>query len=397
MSENLAAKIVEFCSRLRREHAFNLGPSETQDALRAIEVVGVANRARVAAALRAVCCSKAEEIELFDRAFAAFFSTAPQGVTQPKHLKDRQARPNRTNRREQTEGSQGEASPLARAQDERDVGDLRAFAQPESLSLAQAWEARHALYSPMAARAKTLSISFQQLDDALAHARRLIRRLSLAASPRWKSKSGGERFDLRRTLRASLRSGGEVILPQMLGHRPYNPRFVIIVDGSRSMSEHGGRALQFAHAFCRSTPRAAAFIFSTRLQEVTRWLRKAGRSAPYRLDDLGEAWGGGTRIGASLAEFLRKYRSRLSDQTFAIVISDGLDAGEIDQLKLAIREISRRCAAVAWINPLAGEAGYAPSARGMHAALPYVDVLTTLDDLDALGNLAGRSRLRPCA
>ena len=103
MNETLAANVVEFCSRLRRVHEFNIGPREMQDALSAIELVGITDRARVAAALRAVCCSRPNEIELFDRAFALFFSTAPVGAPQPEHAQRRRARHDRADQREDLE------------------------------------------------------------------------------------------------------------------------------------------------------------------------------------------------------------------------------------------------------------------------------------------------------
>jgi uncharacterized protein len=393
MSDNLTAKVAEYCSRLRSEHGFNIGPRETHEALQAIEVVGVAKRARVAAALRAVCCSRPEEVALFDRAFAAFFSTAPLGVPQPRHAHRRRSRSGRRSRREETAGAPAERPLQAVPHDEGGIGGLQTSAQPVALDLAQAWQMRRARYSPIAGTSEAIAIPTDGLDAALAQAQRLVRRLSLVPSPRWQPKHDGERFDLRRTLRASLRTGGDVIVPRTLGHRRYDPRFVLLLDGSRSMSDHGGRALQFAHALCRSTRRASVFLFSTKLREVTRRLREAGRSAPYRLDDLGEAWGGGTRIGASLAQCVRKHGARLNDRTFAIVISDGLDVGDMAQLKWAMREIARRCAAVAWVNPLAGLPGYTPSARGMRAALPYIAALVSLDDVDALANLGKRRRM----
>ncbi len=392
MSDNLAAKVAEYCSRLRSEHGFKIGPRETRDAIAAMEVVGVAKRTSVAAALRTVCCSCPEEIPLFDRAFAAFFSSAPQGVPQRQHAHRRRSRPDRANRREETSGTPAERPLHAVPQDEGGIGGEQT-SLPEALDLAQAWEMRRARYSPIAGTSEGVAIPIDGLDAVLAQARRLVRRLNHSPSLRWKPKPGGERFDLRRTLRASLQTGGDVIAPRTLGHRPYNPRFVLLIDGSRSMSDHGARALQFAHALCRSTRRASVFLFSTQLCDVTRRLHEAGRNAPYRLDDLGESWGGGTRIGASLTECVRKHGARLNSQSFAIVVSDGLDVGDVAQLKWAMREMARRCAAVAWVNPLAGQPEYRPSARGMRAALPYVTVLTSLDDLDALAGLARRSRI----
>ncbi|MGB6645708.1 MAG: VWA domain-containing protein, partial [Candidatus Cybelea sp.] len=246
---------------------------------------------------------------------------------------------------------------------------------------------------PSAAAANPPPIPTEGLDAALREAGRLIARLRLGRSLRWKSRPRGERFDLRRTLRASLRTGGDLLEPHTLGHPLRNPRFVVLLDGSRSMSEHAPRMLQFAYALCRRSRRADAFLFSTQLQEVTRKLRDALGGGSCHLEGLGEAWGGGTRIGASLTEFLRKYAARLSDQTFVIIVSDGLDVGDIPQLQRAMRELARRCAAVAWLNPDASLPGYAPSARGIAAALPYVTIFTSFDRMDALTKLGRRSRM----
>jgi uncharacterized protein len=367
MSANLTAGVVEFCAHLRREHGFKVGPREARDAMRAIECVGIERRTRVAAALRSVCCSGPDEISIFDRTFAAFFSTHPPGVAQPRP------------RRHPEPGDAGATGAPRRS-------------APAAESLAEGWELRRAQYSPAASPVDAVAIPAEGLDGALTQAQRLIQRLHLARSLRWKPSPRGERFDLRRTLRAGLRTGGDLMLPRMLDRPLRNPRFVLLLDGSRSMSEHSARMLQFAYALCRRTRRASAFVFSTRLREVTRQLRSAARKA-YRLEGLGEAWGGGTRIGASLVEYLRNFSGLLSDQTFVIVVSDGLDVGEIPQLQRAMREIARRSAAIAWVNPHADSPGYAPSSDGMQAALPYLTTLVSFDRLGALTNLRRRRRM----
>lgn len=372
MSDDLVSKMVEFCAHLRGEHAFNIGPRESLEALAALEIVGIRERCRVAAALRAICCGRAEEIEPFARAFAAFFSSATQGVRQPRRA-----------RRERRESRDAPAAAEA----------MRIERHPDAESSAQAWQALLARYSPSAAQAQPPSIPLDGLDLARAEAGRLVRHLELGRSLRWKPQPRGERFDLRRTLRASLRTGGDLFEPHTLGHPLRNPRFVLLLDGSRSMSEHAPRMLQFAYALCERSRRARAFLFSTALREVTRALRVAGRSRTYRLEDLGEAWGGGTRIGASVAQFVREHGASLNDQTFAIIISDGLDVGEIPRLQRAMREMAARCAAIAWVNPHAARPGYAPSASGMRAALPYVTTLTSLERLTALTKLGRRVRV----
>ena len=342
---DLASAVLEFCALLRDEHAFTLGRAEVHDALRAAELIGLRDRARLRAALRAVCCSRPEDIATFDRLFDDFFTSSPTGVPQTNHV--RRYRPD----------DAGEPPP------ERPQGTL----ELESESLAQRWEVLQSRYSPVDAAATPPAIGADEQADMLVQ--RLLARLRLGRARRLRAQPRGRFLDLRRTVRASLQTGGEIVALRRRGYPLRNPRFVVLIDASRSMSEHAPVALQFAHALCRRTLRASAFVFSTELREITRALRHG------QLGDLGTAWGGGTRIGASLNAFVRNFGARLDDHTFVIVASDGLDVGELDALEHAMREIARRSAAVAWVNPHAAQAGFSPSARGMQAVLPYITSL----------------------
>ncbi len=342
---DLASAVLEFCALLRDEHAFTLGRAEVHDALRAAELMVITDRSRVRAALRAVCCSRPDEIATFDRLFDDFFSSGRTGVPQTNHA--RRDRPD----------DAGEPPPA------RPQGTL----QLESESLVQRWEALQARYSPIDAAATPPAIGADEQADILAQ--RLIARLRLGRARRLRAQPRGRFLDLRRTVRASLQTGGEIVALRRRGYPPRNPRFVVLIDASRSMSEHAPVALAFAHALCRRTLRASAFVFSTELREITRALRRG------QLGELGAAWGGGTRIGASLDTFVRRFGARLDDHTFVIVASDGLDVGELHTLQHAMREIARRSAAVAWVNPHAVQAGFAPTARGMRAVLPYLTSL----------------------
>jgi uncharacterized protein with von Willebrand factor type A (vWA) domain len=384
MNDDLTAKIAEFCRRLRTCHGFTIGPRETQEAVRAVEIAGVRERDRMASALRAVCCSRIEEREIFDREFVDFFNSQPIGVEQPRHATKRKTRPDSSRRRENREGTPAAGTPHAAPGDEKNAGILPAATSAESLSPAQAWELRRAKYSPAPARAETVTFDGEDFAEAGACAQRLVSALRLVRSPRWRPAHNGARFDLRRTLHASLRTGGDLIEPHFLGHPPRHPNFVVLLDASRSMSEYAPWMLAFARALCRRTRRAGAFAFSTALREVTRELRNPAKMQAYRLEGLGEAWGGGTRIGASLAQCLRKHGGRLSDRTYVIVISDGLDVGETSLLRRAIGQISRRCAGIAWLNPHAAACGFVPAAGGMRAALPFVTLVSSLDELTAL-------------
>jgi uncharacterized protein len=343
---DLARAVLDFCTLLRGEHAFTLGRAEVHDALCATEIVGITDRTRLRAALRAVCCSRAEDVAIFDRRFDDFFSSGTTGVPQTKHV--RRYRPDES----------GAPPP------QRPPGSL----QLESENLAQRWEMLQTRYSPIEAAATPPAITGDAAADALVQ--RLLARLRLGRARRLRPLQRGRFLDLRRTMRASLQTGGEIIALRRRGYPLRNPRFVVLIDASRSMREHAPIALQFAHALCRRTLRASAFVFSTELREITRDLRRS------RIGDLGAAWGGGTRIGASLKAFARNFGSRLDDQTLVIVASDGLDVGELHTLERAMHEIARRSAAVAWVNPHAAEPGFTPAARGMQAALPHIVSLT---------------------
>jgi uncharacterized protein with von Willebrand factor type A (vWA) domain len=231
-----------------------------------------------------------------------------------------------------------------------------------------------------------------------AAARRLVAGLRLGRSRRWAVLARGGRFDARRTMRASLQTGGDPIDLRFRGHPLRNPRFALLVDGSRSMSDRTEAFIAFARALCSQTARAGAFFFSTELSDVTRALRARERSEAQsgELANLGEAWGGGTRIGASLETFVTTHGARLlSPETLVIIFSDGLDVGDVRRLESAMREIDRRSAGIVWLNPHAATPGYAPTARGMRAALPYVTLFAAAPDAKAFDELAARIGREP--
>jgi uncharacterized protein len=369
----LTTEVLAFCALLRAEHGIPLGHTEAQDAIRAVEAAGVTRVARFRCALRLVCCTKREEIPAFERAFTSFFLRS-------RRHDERSSLPIGKRRED---GS-------ARVSDRR-IADGAAAAAPAAPS----WETLVARYSPAPGRASPPSIPRAGLDDMLGAASRLIADARLGRSQRWRPQQRGQRFDLRRTLRASLHTGGDPVSLRRLGHPRKNPRFVVLVDGSRSMSEYGASMLQFAYALSARSRRTAVFIFSTDLRDVTRDLRAA--RAP-QLANAGEAWGGGTRIGTNLLAFLRGAGGRLlCDDTVTIIISDGLEGEGVERLRHAMREIHRRSSAVLWVNPHAGTPGYAPASRGMRAALPYITAFTGATDARSLGGLMHRGHAPPGA
>ena len=357
MNAALSGAIVAFCTMLREQHGFAVGRAQAHDVLLATDRLGIEDRGRLKIIMRALCCSRPDETALFNRLFDEYFASGPAGVAQPHRA--RRFRPG------------GDEPPRER----------QSRYELESVSAAERWEMMRARYSAQAAAASPPAVPGEGFDRADALVKRLIAKVALGRSRRLRPSAHGPRIDLRRTLRAGLQTG-EVVELRRLARPLRNPRFLLLIDASRSMSEYAGFALQVAYAFSKRSRRAGAFVFSTQLREITRDLRAIPRGRPRALDDLGQAWGGGTRIGASLAAFVARYRSRINDDTVVIVASDGLDVGEIGELRHAMREISRRAASVAWINPHAGEPGFEPTAHGMRAVTPYVDEVTVWGRLE---------------
>jgi uncharacterized protein with von Willebrand factor type A (vWA) domain len=376
---------------LRTEHGFAIGQAEAHDALRAVEAIGLADQTRVRHALRLVCCGSQEDIAVFDRVFDAFFLTPERGIEQPAY-KPRHTRPGHEKNPDPPSDKRTEQR--TQPDDEEPDGEGGAVVERRPLDTegddANAWQALRARYSPITAEAPPPEISNDGFTGMLRAADRLIRSIRRGRSRRWKALERGGRFDLRRTIRASLQTGGDPIDMRFLGHPPRNPRFVVLVDGSRSMTEHTDAIVQFSRALARRSARTNVFFFSTELRDVTHALRALTRTGG-KLTNLGAAWGGGTKIGESLATFARENGRRLlTPDTVVIIFSDGLDVGDVPLLESALRDIEHRTAAIVWLNPHAASPGYTPTARGMRTALPFISVLTFANSAHDFEELARR-------
>ena len=395
---DFTSSIATFTATLREEHGFGAGHAATRDALRAAEVVGITDGPHLRRAFRAVYCATPDEAARFDAAFDAFFLGA-QGIAQP-NLTSRHTRPkpkpefprNRDRDDPKATGRPRDAQrDRDRPTDESDETSARVTERrpiEDANDPASVWQTLRARYSAAAARAPAPPISAAGLDAMLAHASRLIGGVRIARSRRRTPRRTGDRIDLRRTLRASVETAGDPIDLRRTARALHSARFVVLIDGSRSTAEHAGAMLQFAYALVQRSRRANAFVFSTALRDVTPVLRERNR-AGRALGDLGEAWGGGTRIGDNLLQFVREHGARLlSPQTLVFLFSDGLDVGHLDRLERAMRELRARSAGVVWLHPHAGSAAFAPSARGMRVALPYVAALRPARDETDFADLA---------
>jgi len=393
LPENLAA----FCGLLRREHSFRVGAGELRDAARALEVIDISEERAVRHALRPILSSSVDDLTVFDRAFTEFFFPGREGVAQPEQLSQRR-------RDVRTIDADGRVAPDRRQSDTAADGSVDAEGgghpgQPADTGDEDADTARsvaRSAYSPIGVHDQRDSPRLRRDDGAWTQAARsFVRRIHLGLSRRWKPARRGRRFDLRRTLRASLQTGGEPLVPRWLRRPKRTPRFVLIVDGSRSMSAYTQTALDLAVALARATPRLEVFVFSTTLRPVTPEVRLASAGAGRMLAGLSTAWGGGTSIGVSLRELVERFGRRLLGRhTVVIIVSDGLDVGRTETLRDAMREIHRRSAAIAWLNPLVATPGYEPTAGAMRAARPFITTFAAVMSAADLAALAHRVRVR---
>jgi uncharacterized protein with von Willebrand factor type A (vWA) domain len=371
--------LIAFCGVLRREHGFRIGPGETHDAARALEIVTLADERAVRNALRSILSKTVQDVRRFDRLFDEFFFPGPAGVSQPTLPSiDRELAGDRGDEWSSAGGELADSSVTDR---EHDASSRAAIHSSYSQHPSDAAGSRPAL--------NAASPEWRQA------ARALVRHLEIGLSRRWRPGTTGHRFDLRRTLRVSLQTGGETLTPRWL-HRPHRtPRFVVLVDGSRSMGASADTALQMAIAIASATMRVEVFTFSTALQRVTREVRRAAAGKAHRLRPIPHSWAGGTAIGICLRAFLRQCGERMvTRETVVIIASDGLDVGAIDTLRNAMRALHRLAAGVVWINPLIDTRGYEPTASGMRVARPYVSTFVNVEDASGLRQLSRSIRIR---
>lgn len=234
--------------------------------------------------------------------------------------------------------------------------------------------------------------------DELAQLAALMERLRLAVPARRSRRVSPSRSglpDLRRTLRRSFRTAGEPLERRFRARRRRTRRVVLVLDVSGSMADYSRALLVFAHAALRTDRRWEAFCFGTRLTRVTRALAVSRPDeALERAAEEVVDWNGGTRIGECLKALLDEYGHRgLVRGAVVVLCSDGLEVGDPDLLAEQMARLSRLAYRVIWLNPLKGDEAYEPLARGMNAALPYVDVFAAGHNLESLEDLGAELAL----
>ena len=214
--------------------------------------------------------------------------------------------------------------------------------------------------------------------------------LPLIRTRRYRVHRSGSRIDLRKTMRESLRDGGDIIPLVRAAPTELHPPLVVLCDISGSMNPYSRMFLHFLHAITNDRDRVAVFVFGTRLTNITRQLRH--RDVDVAMAKVAEAikdWSGGTRIGASLREFNFKWGRRVLGQNACVLlVSDGLDREAGEGLGEEMERLAKSSRQLIWLNPLLRYEKFEARPAGVRAMLPHVDLFLPVHNLKSLVDLA---------
>lgn len=234
-------------------------------------------------------------------------------------------------------------------------------------------------------------------DEELAALRRIIGRMKLIPprrkTRRHKPSKTSDAPDLRQTVRATMRQHGEPSHLYWKTRKPKHRPLILILDVSGSMSDYSRNLLQFAYSARKASTKVEVFCFGTRLTRITPALdrRRPDEALEHAAQSVFD-WEGGTRIGESLATFVKDYGRRgLSRGAIVVICSDGLDRGDPAVLENALEKLSMLSHKIVWVNPhVEDESTFKATTLGMMVAEPYIDLLLSGRDLAGFEELAGK-------
>jgi uncharacterized protein with von Willebrand factor type A (vWA) domain len=370
----LAENVIYFARALRAA-GIPVGPGAVLDALQAVKVAGVGSREDFYWTLHAVFVKRHEHSILFDQAFRIFFRrrgyidqlmamTLPQAPTTPQPPEAGATRIHEalfSGLDDKLKKEQEIELDTRMTVSEREVLQKKDFAQMTNAEIAAAKAAMKRLVMPLAE----------------------VRTRRLKPHPR------GHLIDMRRTLRSSMKGGGDFIDLRFIGPKTKPPPIVALLDISGSMSQYSRLFLHFLHALTDARKRVSTFLFGTRLTNVTRSLRardpdEALAACSAHVPD----WSGGTRIASSLHAFNKLWARRvLAQGAIVLLITDGLERDPDDTLDFEIDRLHRSCRRLIWLNPLLRFEGFEARAHGIQAMLPHVDEFRPVHNLESMAGL----------
>jgi uncharacterized protein with von Willebrand factor type A (vWA) domain len=368
---------IVYFARTLRKAGVPVGPASVVDAVQAVEVSGISNRDDLYWTLHAVFVRKREHRILFDEAFRVYWQSRgliekmlailspvapPRGAPEkPKAGQTRVAQAFQANKERVAEETRPEIEVDAKfTVSGKELLQSKDFAQ---MTAEEINDAKKALAS--------MALTMDKIR---------LRRLVPAHSGK---------VDPRRTLRASMRAGGDIIDLKFRQPAEKRPPLVALCDISGSMSQYSRLLLHFLHAVTAERRDVHTFLFGTRLSNVTRQLRMKDPDEALEACSEGvQDWSGGTRIAAALHDFNRHWSRRvLSGKPTVLLITDGLERDSDEDLAREMDRLHRSCRRLIWLNPLLRFEGFEAKAKGIRAMLPHVDEFRAVHSLEAVADL----------
>ncbi len=369
---HLLQNIVLF-GRLLRSLDVDVTPPQIVDFVQCLDHLDLRRRQDVKNAGRSLLVNRPEHLYLYDRAFDLFWQAWTEDEQEHPTLPGPQPEP--------------DPAPEEDADLDQQLGDGQS---PQGEPSASHTAADHAYSAQEVLRAKDFA---KLTPEEMAEVRRMIQttawELEQCRARRKAPTPRRHALDMRRTLRQNLRYGCEPLTLAWRGPKLKRRPLVVICDVSGSMEHYSRLLLKFVYVIGNCLDKVEAFVFSTRLTRITRQIQCGDVDAS--LDQIAASiqdWGSGTRLGEALKTFNFEWGRRLLGRgAVVLLVSDGLDRGDIDLLEREIQRLQLCCHRLIWLNPLLGSTDYRPLARGMRAALPYVDDFLPVHNLASLEHL----------
>ncbi len=372
----LATNVMHF-ARLLRRTGLPVGPAETVAATQALEFIDISQRHSVQAALRSVMVHRHEHKDLFDQAFALFWRNPDAGkfaailaAMEGKQAPDDEKAP---------PGSRRLAEAMSAAKERPPRDDA-----PQTVDATFTFSERE----------KLAEMDFEAMTAAeIARAKSEITKLRLPLDQRrtrrWRPSAAGRRTDLKATIRASMRTGGEIFGLARAERIIKPPPLVILCDISGSMARYAQILLHFIHSVANDRDEVSVFLFGTKLSNVTRQLKHRDPEIAFQMvAQLVPDWSGGTRIGEAVEKFNKQWSRRVLGQgAVVLLVTDGLDRDGAQGLAHNMERLHRSCRRLIWLNPLLRWDGFSPKTQGAKAMLPHVDEFRPVHNLASLGAL----------
>ena len=374
----LADNIVYFARALRKA-GLKIGPGAVADAIEAVDAIGIGSREEFYAALFAVFVKRHEDKAVFDEAFRLFWRSRDLigkmiAMMSPVAPAGHQREKPKPGEARVSDALLGDKDRPANKREELDVEVDARFTTSASEVF------RLMDFAQMSAA--EIAIARKEMS-------RLVLPIDTVPTRRFRPSWARNRTDPRATMRAALRTGGDLILPRYREQKRIHPPIVVLADISGSMSQYTRIFLHFLHVLTDRRRKVHTFLFGTRLTNVTRQMRN--KDPDQALDACAGAvkdWSGGTRIGETLHEFNRLWSRRVLGQgAIVILITDGLERDSVEQLSKEMDRLHRSCRRLIWLNPLLRFDGFEARARGVRAMLPHVDEFRPVHNLASLVDL----------